>query len=132
MRRPHYAFALIVCLVAILACLRGSVAQTSAKKDAIPRAGENGYTRPKCLHCHKPPYSSEAYKRKIDGPVMLDIVVGTDGRAHDVHIARGLGYGLDEEALKTVRDKWRFKPANGPDGKPAAVRILVEIDFHLY
>lgn len=63
---------------------------------------------------------------------MLDIVVDATGRATSVHVDKGLGYGLDEEAVKAVRDIWRFKPAVGPTGQPATVRMLIEIDFHLY
>ncbi|MFZ0641454.1 MAG: energy transducer TonB [Candidatus Acidiferrales bacterium] len=97
-----------------------------------PMAGEDGYSRPDCLYCPQPQYSDAGFKLKIQGPVVLDIVVGTDGRATSVHVDKGLGYGLDEEAVKSVRDIWHFKPAVGPNGQPAIVRMLIEIDFHLY
>jgi TPR repeat protein len=38
--------------------------------------------------------------------------------------------GLDEKAVEAVRS-WRFSPAL-KDGKPVAVEIAVEVDFHLY
>lgn len=97
-----------------------------------PMAGENGYSRPDCLYCPTPAYSDAGFKLKIQGPVVLDIVVDASGRATSVHVDKGLGYGLDEEAVKAVRDIWRFKPAIGPSGQPAMVRMLIEIDFHLY
>ena len=97
-----------------------------------PMAGENGYSRPDCVYCPQPEYSDTGFKLKIQGPVVLDIIVGTDGRATSVHVDKGLGYGLDESAMKSVRDIWRFKPAVGPNGQPAVVRMLIEIDFHLY
>lgn len=99
---------------------------------SAPEAGKNGYTRPECDYCPIPQYSDEAFRKKIQGDVMLDAVISPDGKAYDIRITKHLGYGLDEEALKTVRDKWRFKPALGPNGNPAAVRMLIEIDFHLY
>lgn len=71
-------------------------------------------------------------RHKIQGLVILEVVIGADGRAHGAVVTKSLGYGLDEEAIHAVRDVWRFKPALGPDGKPAAVRMLIEIDFHLY
>jgi protein TonB len=40
----------------------------------------------------------------------------------------GCGRGLDEEAVKAVRT-WKFKPAI-KDGRPVAVQIFVEVDFH--
>jgi periplasmic protein TonB len=97
-----------------------------------PMAGENGYSRPDCVYCPQPEYSDTGFKLKIQGPVVLDIIVGADGRAISVHVDKGLGYGLDESAMKSVRDIWRFKPAVGPNGQPAVVRMLIEIDFHLY
>ncbi|MHB8485672.1 MAG: energy transducer TonB [Candidatus Acidiferrales bacterium] len=97
-----------------------------------PNAGENGYGNPICLYCPTPKYSDTAFKLKIQGVVVLDVVIGTDGRAHNIHVSKGLGYGLDEEAITAVRDIYRFKPSTGPDGQPAAVHMLFEIEFHLY
>ena len=97
-----------------------------------PLAGKGGYGTPTCVYCPAPVYSDDAYRQKIQGKIVLDTVVGTDGRAHRTRVVRGLGHGLDEQATQSVRDVWRFKPANGPDGKPAAVRMLIDVSFHLY
>jgi len=40
-----------------------------------------------------------------------------------------IGMGLDEKAVEAVRT-WKFQPAL-KDGKPVAVEIAVEVDFHL-
>lgn len=98
----------------------------------VPIAGENGYTRPVCFYCPTPPYSDTAFKAKIQGEMILDTIIRPDGRAHYIRIVKRLGYGLDEEAIKAARNVWRFKPATGPDGKPAAVRMLIDVDFRLY
>lgn len=97
-----------------------------------PNAGENGYGTPICLYCPNPKYSDAGFKLKIQGVVVLDVIIGTDGRAHNIHVSKGLGYGLDEEAITAVRDIYRFKPSTGPDGQPAAVHMLFEIEFRLY
>lgn len=98
----------------------------------VPYAGKNGYTLPKCLYCPDPQYSQEGLDAKIQGEVVLEAVIGTDGRVGTIAVKHSLGHGLDEEAIHSARDLWRFKPANGPDGKPAATRMLIDIDFHLY
>jgi TonB family protein len=77
-----------------------------------------------------PEYSREARKNKITGIVGLWLVVGPDGRPHEVLLVRSLGYGLDEEAIKAVK-KWKFSPATR-DGQPVAVQINANVDFHLY
>jgi TonB family protein len=82
---------------------------------------------PKAIHAPDPEYSKQAAKAKINGMVVLAMVVGTDGRAHDISVIKPLGYGLDEEAVKAVK-KWRFKPGQSA-GKPVAVEIRVEAAF---
>jgi TonB family protein len=76
-----------------------------------------------------PECSREAQRAKIEGTVVLHVVVGTDGLAHDISVARSVGYGLDEEAIKALK-KWKFKPAaEKGSGKPAPVQIIVEVTF---
>lgn len=96
-----------------------------------PMAGTGGYGQPDCLFCPSPQFSDEAVKAKYQGTVVLMVVILPDGRATDIHVSRGLGLGLDEKAIEAVR-AWRFRPAAGPDGKAAAVRMPVEVTFRLY
>jgi periplasmic protein TonB len=96
-----------------------------------PHAGEGGYGYPECLYCPRPNFSDEAVKLKYQGTVYLNVVVTKDGRAINIRVTKGLGAGLDQQAIDAVRT-WRFKPAIGPDGKPTAVDVGVEVDFHLY
>jgi TonB family protein len=134
MRRSLLRVALILCFALTAAAFRASAQSdsTAQKQDDTPTAGSKGYTLPKCSYCPTPEYSKEGLKKKIQGVVVLKTVVGPDGRVRDVTVTRSLGYGLDEQAVNTVRDKWEFTPANGPDGKPAAVRLMIEVNFHLY
>ncbi|MGC1108077.1 MAG: energy transducer TonB [Candidatus Acidiferrales bacterium] len=97
----------------------------------IPKTGEKGYAHPDCIRCPTPSYSDEGLSNRIQGSVVLTLVVMPDGRARYVRVLKGLGHGLDQAAVKAVLN-WQFKPANGPDGKPAAVRMLIEVDFRLY
>ena len=60
----------------------------------------------------------------------LWVVVGPDGRVHDVRVTRTLGMGLDEKALEAVKT-WRFEPSR-KDGQAVAVQVNVEVNFHLY
>lgn len=76
-----------------------------------------------------PEYSEEAREAKREGTCVLWLVVGTDGKAHDIKVARTLGFGLDEKAIEAVK-RWRFQPAQ-KDGKPVLMQINVEVRFHL-
>lgn len=62
---------------------------------------------------------------------MLNVTITADGRATDIHIAKGPGLGLEEKAIEAVRT-WRFKPALGPNGRPVAVYIPIEVTFRLF
>jgi protein TonB len=97
----------------------------------FPNAGTGGYGSPACLYCPQPQFSDEAVKAKYQGTVLLVAVITADGRATEIRVAKGLGLGLDEKAVEAVRT-WRFRPALGPDGKPASVRQSIEVTFHLY
>ena len=61
---------------------------------------------------------------------MLWVVVGRDGRTHDIRIQRSLGMGLDERAIDALGRR-RFEPGR-KDGIPVAVMVNVEINFRLY
>jgi TonB family protein len=62
--------------------------------------------------------------------VLLWIVVDAQGIVHNIRIAKHLGLGLDEEAVKTV-STWRFKPAMH-QGVPVPVQVQVEVTFRLF
>jgi len=89
-----------------------------------------GVSAPKPLFTPDPEYSEEARKSKYQGVVVLWLVIGPDGRPHEIRVARPLGMGLDEKAIEAVRT-WRFDPAR-KDGQPVAVQMNVEVSFRLY
>lgn len=89
-----------------------------------------GVSAPRPLYQPDPEYSEEARKAKYQGTVVLWVVVGPDGRVHNIRVQRTLGLGLDEKAVEAVR-LWKFDPAR-KDGQPVAVQITVEVNFRLY
>ncbi len=95
----------------------------------IYRVG-GGVSAPRALYAPDPEYSEEARKAKYQGTVVLWVIVGPDGRPHDIRVQRSVGMGLDEKAIEAVRT-WKFEPAR-KDGQPVAVQINVEVNFRLY
>jgi TonB family protein len=93
-------------------------------------AGKLGVTVPQVIYNPEPSFSDEARKAKMQGIVMLFVVVGKDGRTYNIRVGQSLGMGLDEKAIEAV-SRWRFKPAT-LNGQPVATQIAVEVDFHLY
>lgn len=47
--------------------------------------------------------SPEAISNKVKGKIFLSFVVDKDGSIIDVKVIRGLGYGLDEEAIRVLK-----------------------------
>lgn len=89
-----------------------------------------GVLAPRALYAPDPEFSEEARKAKYQGTVVLWLIVGPDGRTHDIRVQRSLGMGLDEKAIEAVQ-RWRFEPAR-KDGVAVAVEVAVEVNFRLY
>jgi len=78
-----------------------------------------------------PPYPLVARRLGKEGVVLLEVVVAPDGRAADVRMIRSSGFApLDESAVTTVRERWRFVPARR-DGVAVESRVTVPIRFRL-
>ena len=86
--------------------------------------------QPEVLTEVKPDYTEEARKAKITGVVVVSITVFKDGTVGNVKVARGLGYGLDESAIYTISNKWRFRPGTR-NGSPIDYPIIIEVVFDL-
>jgi TonB family C-terminal domain len=85
---------------------------------------------PQLRHGPDPPYSTEARSRRIEGTVVVWMIVDKDGHTRDFQITKPLGYGLDEQAIKAVRS-WVFEPAT-KDKQPVAVAVSVQVNFHIF
>ncbi|MGA2098325.1 MAG: energy transducer TonB [Candidatus Acidiferrum sp.] len=88
-------------------------------------------TQPACAYCPYPTYTDEARHGKIQGSVTLQVLVGADGRAQDIRIVKGVGFGLDERAMETVRG-WKFVPGRDAAKHPVTTWVTVEAVFRLY
>jgi protein TonB len=66
-------------------------------------------------------YTEEAKRAAVEGTVVLDLVVGEDGRVREVQVVSGLGHGLTEAAI-TAAKECRFSPGE-KDGAPVPVRV---------
>jgi len=96
----------------------------------IGTSGVRGIVTPAVLQWKaEPEYSEEARKARLQGTVVLRIVIDARGQATGIEIARSLGLGLDERAVESVK-RWRFRPAM-QNGKPVPSNAIVEVNFRL-
>ena len=103
----------------------------------------NGIVAPPQVIFHPSPvYTVEARRLGIQGSVFVQAQFDADGNFKVLRIVRGLGYGLDENALAALQS-WRFLPAvrNGervsaiaeieiPFRMPDLDRIRLEVEAH--
>jgi len=75
-------------------------------------------------------YTEKAQENGVEGVVVLELVVGANGRTRDIKVITGLGYGLDEAAIEALR-KCRFKPGRKGDKKVAVRLRSFKIRFFL-
>lgn len=102
-----------------------SVSQSNALT-AAPAVAEFRQAVPIYKENPPPIYPRIARLRGYEGTVMLDVLVGSDGRVSERRIIESSGHGiLDEAALSSVQD-WRFEPARQGPGK---VSTWVTIPF---
>ncbi|MGC2110091.1 MAG: energy transducer TonB [Candidatus Korobacteraceae bacterium] len=90
----------------------------------------NGVTPPQPFYEPDPEYSDQARKARLQGTVVLWLIVDADGLPQHIRVQRSVGMGLDEEAIKAVK-QWRFKPSM-KNGEPVPVMINVEVNFRLF
>ena len=99
---------LLLCLMLPQAPVKETLQEPTAAKDA-------SYLPPKLIKQTKPSYPDEAFRRGIQGIVLLQFVIDIDGRVQHPTVLESVP-GLDEAALKCIK-KWRFSPAQ-EFGKP--------------
>ena len=73
-------------------------------------------------------YPAEAAKKGIEGRVIVQFVVGSDGTVGNVNIMRGVDPLLDKEAVRVINAMPKWTPGKH-DGKPVAVKYTIPVTF---
>jgi TonB family protein len=74
-------------------------------------------------------YTEEARRQRIEGEVLLNVLFAASGQVQVLGIVRGLGHGLDENAIAAA-EAIRFRPAERA-GIAADSAAVVHIVFQL-
>jgi TonB family protein len=110
--------------------LRQFVTSLPSAQPALP-AGlrtSGGVPQPVLLRRVAPIYPSLARQVRIEGTVVLDALVGKDGKVTSVHVVSGNSL-LAAAALRAVR-QWRYQP-HEINGEPVAVPVKITMNFQL-
>ena len=105
--------------------------QVAPPSDDEPKFGEYVYYEelPELITKINPLYPEMAREANVDGTVMIQALVGKDGKVHDVRVVKSIPL-LDKSAEDAVR-QWVFKPALA-NNKPVAVWVGVPVRFNLH
>jgi TonB family protein len=95
---------------------------------ALRKIGGN-VSSPILIYRVDPEFSAEARQAKIGGVVLVGMIVTPKGVPLNVHVVRGIGHGLDEQAVAAVK-QYGFKPAM-ENGNPVPVELNVEVNFKI-
>jgi TonB family protein len=76
-----------------------------------------------------PLYTQEARNLRIEGEVLVEAVLQASGSLRVVRVVRGLGHGLDDNAIRAA-EKIHFRPAL-KNGEPADSTVVLHIIFQL-
>ncbi len=74
-------------------------------------------------------YPASAKEAGVEGRVILQFIVDENGVPVAPAVVRGVGSGLDEEAIRALQNA-RFKPGR-QDGKPVNVKMSIPVTFKL-
>jgi periplasmic protein TonB len=91
--------------------------------------GTNGIYMPRLIYSPNPAYTDAARRKRIQGLVLIALIVNPDGTRSELRVLQGLDPDLDKEAVKTV-SRWKYKPGT-KEGRPVAMHIAVEVNFRL-
>jgi len=106
-----------------------SAASASAPSGEKTYKMSEGITAPKVIYKVDPGYTEEARAAKISGSVRLGVVIGSDGKAHDITVLDTPDAGLGLKAIEAVQ-QWQFQPGT-KDGRPVNVQASIEVNFKL-
>jgi protein TonB len=97
--------------------------------DTRPKITVLDYDRPpKPIRSPKPAYPGAAFKARIEGTVLVEVLIDSQGRVARSRVIQSVP-GLDEAALATVR-QWLFQPAL-KDGEPVSVLAHMPVAFRI-
>lgn len=88
----------------------GDATAAAPQATASPRVLLADATPVQILSKPSPAYTDEARRRRIEGEVLLEILFTAAGEARVLRVVRGLGHGLDENAVASA-SAIRFRPA---------------------
>ena len=100
---------------------------SAASGPGVMRVGAGGIKPPRKIKDVKPAYPDGALPARAQGAVVIEVVLGADGRVLDAKLLHAVGPLLDQAALEAVR-QWVYEPPL-LHGVPVAVVMTIVVNF---
>lgn len=117
-------------LIALLCLAVPALAQTQTDQPAKPLRVRisQGLANKNKIHNVQPKYPIEARENGIEGAVLLQATIDTEGKIIDLKIIRG--HPILNKAAYDAVSQWRYKPYT-INGQPVEVETSIKIEFHM-
>lgn len=123
----------LLAMIFVAVSVQGATISTPASQDvrfSMPAVPSDLVIPPKVLSHPLAAYSDEARQLGIEGAVIVQAQFDEQGNFTVLKVAKGLGYGLDENALAALHH-WHFSPALR-NGLPVTAIAEIEVPFTLH
>jgi TonB family protein len=119
---------ILACMSGVLAAQAVGIKTSKQQKEKVYKSTE---VSRKATLTAKPDaeYTEAAIENKIEGNVILHMVLRSNGEVSDIAVLKGLPHGLNDKAIEAARNI-KFEPAI-KDGHPVSQYVRVEYVFTL-
>jgi TonB family protein len=97
---------------------------------SVSRPGVGGVGYPSCDDCPQPEYTKLARTKRLEGTVVLQVIIQADGGVTNIEVMKSPDAELTQMAIDGV-SKWHMNPARLAGGDPVPVRVPIEVTFRL-
>ena len=120
---------MVLALSFLTGVLMTGFAQQQPAADPVYRVG-NGVKPPRPIFNPEPDLSQEPKRDRYKGPLVVEVIVQTDGKIHETQVLRSIGDpDLDAKAIEVMRS-WIFGPCL-KDQKPVNCKLTIEATVHI-
>jgi TonB family protein len=113
-------------VLALVLVLAGTTTRAQGKQ----ADKDKDVTKPVLINKVNPTYPEEAKKDKIQGEVILEAMIGQDGKVLDVTVKKSPDDRLSKSAMEAVK-QWTFQPAKDAKGNVIKVKTTLTVNFRL-
>ena len=114
----------------LLVLLAVTSSTTAAPRPKFNDPVRDPAVRPRLIKHVPPQYPDEAKKKRVQGTVVLELLVERDGRVSAGRVLMRLPFGLTQSAIDAA-GQWRYTPAKDERGRLVRALVIAKVRFEL-